>query len=165
VLPPPPGVKVDAPPTTGTSDCKLDHYREHAKVGSCNSCHSKLDSIGFGLENYDMSGQYRTTEADKPACAIDGQGKLIPTMDPVATEGPTFSGPAQLGALLTQSPDFEGCVVQQVYTFAVGRSPGADDVTALTTLRQQFKDSQHAFDGLLLGVVANDGFAFRKEEQ
>ena len=36
---------------------------EHRANPICATCHSRMDPIGFGLENYDAIGGYRTMEA------------------------------------------------------------------------------------------------------
>jgi hypothetical protein len=84
-----------------------------------------MDPIGFGLENYDSQGRYRSTQFWKPKakakpeeadvwelvkagtsgatqCSIAGQGEI-------AGVG-TFKGPAQLEDLLLKSPRLNRCV-------------------------------------------------------
>ncbi|HYQ14766.1 MAG TPA: DUF1588 domain-containing protein, partial [Polyangiaceae bacterium] len=60
VAPPPANVNVDQPPSDGDKVCKIDRYDAHRALPSCAVCHQQLDPIGYGLENYDIGGKYRT---------------------------------------------------------------------------------------------------------
>src|SRR5690606_24140524 len=112
---PPPelGVTVDQPPESDDPDaCKSDKYNMW-KTAGCKQCHAFMDPVGFGLENFDAGGRFRTSEPDRPDCSIDGTGKL---------EGiGEFQGPKQLGELMMQAGDVDLCVAQQLYRYAVGR--------------------------------------------
>ena len=67
IAPPPPTVAVDEPPAATTAGaCKVDRYAAH-RSGGCAGCHNQTDPIGFGLENYDRTGVYRTADKDNPA--------------------------------------------------------------------------------------------------
>src|SRR5205823_11207851 len=59
IAPPPPGVPTDAPPSTGGT-CKVDRYAAHRANPSCAGCHSQMDPVGFGLENFDRFGRWRS---------------------------------------------------------------------------------------------------------
>jgi hypothetical protein len=84
----------------------------HKQEGAaCFGCHSTMDPIGLGLENFDGIGQYRTQDADTP---IDASGAL-PGEPPLA-----FNGPAELASLVGGNPDFSGCVTEHLATYAVG---------------------------------------------
>lgn len=157
IPPPPANVKADAPPDAAAAGCKIDKYKEHAQVGSCKGCHSQMDPIGFGLEAYDGAGVFRASELGKPECAISGDGEL--------TGVGAFNGPAGLADRLIESGELERCVITQVYRFAMGRRETAADSAALTELGAHFKDEKHAFDQLMIELVASDAFGFRKQEE
>jgi hypothetical protein len=154
VPPPPPGTKFDAPPVaTERAPCKKDQYAQHA-VGSCAGCHTQMDPIGFGLENYDGRGRYRTKENGTADCPIDGNGELSGVG--------TFHGPAELGDLLLGTKGLGSCLATQVYRFMAGRVAldDADNrvVNALVTART----SDFRLDELLLDLVAQPSFLFRR---
>jgi hypothetical protein len=157
--PPPPGVNVDQQPTA-PSPCKQARYETHA-TGGCATCHSQIDPIGFGLERFDREGRYRTHDDNLPQCTIAGQGKV--------TGAPAgdleFSGPDGLADALIASGAFERCVVTQVFRFAQGRREAALDVPAILERTETFKAGQRNFQGLLLDVVSDATFAFRREEE
>lgn len=157
---PPANANVDQPPTSTTSNCKIDRYASHASVGNCKSCHDSLDPIGFGMENYNRAGQYRTTDDNQPTCTIAGKGKItgLPAGD-VA-----FNGVTGLSELLLSSDRFEQCIVTQVFRFASGRREAPADLALIDNLTTGFKKKNRHFAELLLDYVSEDTFAFRKEE-
>ena len=157
---PPPGVNVDAAPTS-SSPCKKARYSTHASVGGCKQCHDNLDPIGFGLERFDREGRYRTTDDGLPQCPIEGKGTVVgaPAGDLA------FSGPDGLADALIASGAFERCVVTQVFRFAQGRREDALDVPALLQRTETFKTGQRNFQALLLDVVSDETFGFRREEE
>jgi hypothetical protein len=125
-------------------------------VGSCAACHQKLDPIGFGLERYDRAGRYRTYDDGAPECPISGSGRIA--------EMGAFSGPAELEALLVGSGQLERCAVTQLHRFAMGRRESAADTDWLDRLTAGFVGGGRAFATLLLDLVSDDNFRFRREE-
>ncbi len=167
VPPPPPNVNADAPPAGTGSPCKWDRYAEHRSPSSCAGCHSQIDPIGFGLENYDREGRYRTHDIDTldgsptfgeelPECEITGEGEV----DGLGT----FRGPAELEDLLIDSNRIGPCVAKQYYRFATGRPEDADDAAAIAELQARFEGSGYAFRELVLGTVTSNAFGYRREE-
>jgi hypothetical protein len=153
---PPPEVDTDNPPTPAAGECKLDKYAEHNQ-GGCYDCHKMMDPIGFGLENYDNQGRYREFEEGKPECPIPGEGNL---------EGiGEFSGPAELAEAVIASGDLEQCVVQQMYRFAHGRREGRDDSRNLDELAATFAGGGYNFATLMVDLVSEDSFGFRRQEE
>jgi hypothetical protein len=157
IPPPPPDVDVDNPPESTTEGaCKVDRYAEHRENGACRSCHELVDPVGFGLEQYDQMGRFRTVEADNPECSIDGQGEI---------DGTPFSGPAGLANYIIDNQLLDACVVGQVYAFAMGHPEGEDDQRFVDDLMTSFSADGHRFDQLMLSLVSDEAFMFRREEQ
>jgi hypothetical protein len=70
--PPPPGVPL-------LSETKIEgslrqRMEMHRKNPTCATCHSQIDPLGFGLENFDGVGLYRTLDSNTP---VDASGKLV----------------------------------------------------------------------------------------
>jgi Protein of unknown function (DUF1588)/Protein of unknown function (DUF1585) len=153
IPPPPPEVDSGLPPTGGPADaCKLERYDMREKA-ECSSCHSVLDDIGFGLENYGPEGQWRTTEPGRAECSIDGHGEL--------TGAGTFAGAGALGELVLDTGEAEGCYVRNLLQFAVGRAPGDDDVGLLDALTEAFEQDDDAAQ-LLIQFATSEGFRHRR---
>jgi hypothetical protein len=155
IPPPPPTVAVDQPPVATASNCKVDRYAAH-RAGGCAECHNKTDPIGFGLENYDRTGAYRTADKDNPQCTISGDGEVVGLG--------TFNGPAELAELIAGSGNLESCLVTQLYRMALGRRESAGDASTLTKLTDGFKQNGRAFDKLLVEVIADPAFIHRQLE-
>lgn len=156
IQPPPPNVNVDEPPQSPDSDCKWDRYAAHRSSGACATCHGQMDPIGFGLENFDREGRYRTHDEGLPECPIAGDGEIVGTG--------TFNGPAELSDLLISSGELGPCAVQNVWRFAVGRDLGEADDAAIGDLWRAFDAGGRHFQSLLLEVVASEAFGYRMEE-
>lgn len=123
VPPPPPGVEVDLPPPE-PGMTRREQLELHRAAPSCANCHNALDPIGFGFENFDGVGAYRTEEN---AAAIDASGVLTTSNGEVA-----FTGPVELASLLAADPRYAACVTEKLLTYAVGRSFAASDAKAYT---------------------------------
>jgi hypothetical protein len=77
----------------------------------------------------------------------------------------TFNGPAELGQLMLEHDLVQGCVVEQLGQFALGRAPTADDRALLDTLETRFAASDFAFDELLAAWVTSEAFGLRREPE
>jgi len=155
VPPPPEDLAVNAdepPPDVGGQNCKVDRYAAHA-TGVCAGCHTTMDGLGFGLENYDAMGRYRAFDDGRADCPIAGTGT-------VAALG-SFSGPAELGTLLAGSDRVPACLVQHLYQFALGRQPRAEDQATLTSLVSNLQGHSYGLRQLLLDWVAHESFRYR----
>ena len=156
VAPPPANVNVDQPPTDGDKVCKIDRYDAHRTLASCSACHAQLDPIGYGLENYDIGGKYRTHDDAHPECILPDKGEL-----PGVGE---FSGPGQLARLLVDNGKVEQCFVQHLLTYAVGRELRPEEDATKAALLASFKGAGYDLQQLLEGYVTDDRFALRQEE-
>jgi hypothetical protein len=158
IKPPPPGVNADTPPQTGATKCKEDRYVAH-RAAECAVCHSIIDPIGFGLENYDQLGRYRTKEVADPTCVIRGEGEL--------KDVGTFKGPGELENLLLRTGKVNGCAMTQLYRYAIGR-PVLDDVdlqlVALMSAKVGAAGGDFRLDDVMLELVSADSFRHRREE-
>ena len=155
VPPPPPTVDVDNPPTAPDSDCKWDRYAAHRENGACNSCHELVDPIGFGLEQYDQMGRFRTVEAEHPECEVTGEGSI---------DGQAFSGPSGLTDLVIGNELLDTCLVSQVYRMAMGHEVAVDDMRYVDDLQGGFREGGYRFDSLVMSLVGDEAFGFRREE-
>jgi hypothetical protein len=102
---------------TGTSAQMLSvrqRLEQHRMMGAgCAACHSIMDQIGLGLENFDAVGRYRTSDAFG---AIDATGQL-----PMNNTTVNFNGATQLAGILSADPRLVPCVVTNMLTFSIGR--------------------------------------------
>ena len=99
VPPPPPDVNTNLDESKlGKAATVREMLEQHRANPVCASCHSRMDPIGFSLENFDAVGQWRTTDGES---AINANGVLL--------DGTKVDGPA---ALRTRTRGTEGTVRQ-----------------------------------------------------
>jgi hypothetical protein len=152
VEPPPPGVEGLPPPNEGESMRAL--MERHRADPACAGCHAVMDPIGFGLENYDGVGAYRTTDNGAP---VDATG-ILP-------DGTAFDGGLELSAILAADPRFQRCVTEKFMTFAIGRlldrhSPL--DASWIDYLSHEALARNGSFDGIIRTVVSSEAFRSRQ---
>ncbi len=155
---PPPDVDTDQPPQ-GAMDalCKYDRYAEHRdQSSSCAGCHSLVDPIGFGLENFDIAGRYREHDDGLPECIIEGTGEIVGVGE--------FNGPGELSQLLVDNDYVDACAVKQFVTFAFGRETTNYEAAVLQEMTEAFRAGDHDFKAFIVDFIASDRFARRAEE-
>src|SRR6185295_1986418 len=102
---PPPPAPPDVPQldesSVGATASLRQQMEKHRANAMCASCHNKMDGLGFGLENYDGIGKWRTLDGKFP---VDAKGTL--------PNGTTFATPAEMRSLMKQQlPQFARAVV------------------------------------------------------
>ncbi len=152
VPPPPPGVVTDLPVAEEGATMR-ERLEQHQTDPSCAGCHSYIDPIGFGLENYDGIGRFRTEDNGSP---IDASASL---------DGQSFEGAKGLGALVAESPDSAKCLVRNLYRHATGHIETDGEEVALVALEEEFALSGHRMQALLVEIVASPAFRVVAEPQ
>jgi hypothetical protein len=147
IPPPPPGVP-PLPSMAPAGSTVRQILSTHRSQALCASCHGLMDPIGFGMESFDATGQYRTTDNGQP---IDSTGTL---------DGVAFSNLAELGTAVRNNAVTGSCLVSKVYENALGRLPVDVDGVALDQLIGKFVAAGNRVDQLLVDLVGSDGFRF-----
>ena len=154
--PPPPPANAGRLKEDGKKEKAPKTFREkialHAKDPSCAACHSRIDPLGFGLEQYDAIGAWRETVGD---AAVDCSGEL-PT-------GERFRGAAELkGVLLKKQDAFVRNLVEQMLSYALGRDLGDDDESAVREAKAFLEKNENRFSALVIGVAESLPFRWRR---
>ena len=152
---PPPQNIVITPPAIMPGVSTREMFTMHSTVQPCKGCHTLMDPIGFGFENYDGIGQWRTTDQGQP---VDASGSLTGT----DVDG-TFDGAVDLAHKLAQSSEVRDCVATEWFRYAMGRGESTDDTCALSSLKQSFSSSQSDIRQLLVAVTQTATFRYRNE--
>jgi hypothetical protein len=127
---------------------------QHRKDPTCSVCHSKMDPLGFGLENFDAIGAWRDSAEGTP---IDSSGTL--------PNGQTFKGPTGLIAVLkSREQAFRRSLVQKMLTFALGRGTESFDRAALNEITERTQVGGDNFSSLVISIVKSDPFQHRRGE-
>jgi len=137
---------------TGTLRQRMEQHRANP---TCAGCHTKMDAIGFGLENYDAIGAFRAQDA---GAAIDPSGEL--------SAAEKFRGPVELGKLLAaqKKDDYVRCMVGKMLTYSLGRGLEYYDRNSVKTIADGLARRRHTFSGLVLEVVNSVPFQKRRGE-
>jgi hypothetical protein len=155
VPPPPPNVPMLDESTVGTAKSLRAQMEEHRANPICATCHSRMDPIGFGLENYDAIGQWRSEDGKFP---IEGTGSLA--------NGKTFTGPAELEEVLAQQPEvFAGAITEKMLTYALGRGLEHYDRPAVKQIAAKLVRDNYRFSSLVLGIVNSLPFQQRRGDR
>jgi hypothetical protein len=161
VAPPPSNLAAQIAATAPAGDTSAmttrQQFEEHTANPACSGCHNIFDPIGFGMEDMDGIGRYRTTENGLP---VDASGALTQT----DVDG-TFYGTAQLSAILAKSADVQQCMVQHFFSFAQLRDPGTTDQCVLNDWTNQFTAANGKIAALVTAQVANRDFIYREDDR
>jgi hypothetical protein len=146
--PPPPGVgSLDEKggPLQGTMRQQIEAHRANP---ACASCHSRMDPLGFALENYDAVGAWRTREG---TALIDATGTL--------PNGKAFSGPGELKSILkSDRATFAECLTDKMLTYALGRGLEPYDRPAVRQISRRLAAEDYRFSSLIMGIVESAPF-------
>jgi hypothetical protein len=154
-IPPPPPDDVDInPPPVDPNSTTRERYEQHRVDPACSGCHDLMDPIGFGLEQFDGTGRWRTLEN---GLDIDASGNLVGT----DVDG-AFVGAAELASKLAASEVVADCVSTQWFRYAYGRTENPDvDACTIDDLQTRFAESDHEVVELLIALTQTDAFMFR----
>jgi hypothetical protein len=161
IPPPPANLMVDADNAPTNGNCKSDRYNM-SKLDGCKTCHEQMDPIGFGLENYDQTGAFRTVAPDDQGknCPISGAGALAGA----APGADTFQGAAGLADRLVESKVLESCVTAQLASFYLGREVRDPERSLFERVATRFTAGGLRFDQMLMDLVTLPGFGYRLAE-
>ncbi|HXA51996.1 MAG TPA: DUF1592 domain-containing protein [Candidatus Acidoferrum sp.] len=156
--PPPPPDIPDLKPHG--KDGKLLSLREqmetHRANATCAACHSRMDPLGFALENYDGVGKWRVKDAGYP---IDATGKL--------PNGTTFEGPAGLKKILLSQrrEDFANTAVEKMFTYALGRGVEYYDMPTVRAISREAAKEDYRMSAIISAIVRSTSFQMRRSPE
>ncbi|MDF3068137.1 MAG: hypothetical protein K0R38_3738 [Polyangiaceae bacterium] len=153
-LPAPPA-NIPPAPTVMAGVSTRERSAQHASDPTCAGCHMLLDQVGFGFENYDTLGRYRTEDGGKP---IDASGQLVGTRD---ANGP-FNGVQELAEKLAGSAEVKECVTRQWFRFAISRFEQPVDGCSMKSLLDRFDAAGQDLNTLPQAIVQTDAFLYRR---
>jgi hypothetical protein len=155
--PPPPQNVATLPPDDAPKEGLTFRQRleKHREKPECAGCHSRMDPLGFGLENFDAIGRWRTGIAGAP---VDASG--------VMADGTKFSGPGELKAYLLAHgrEDFVRHLTEQMLSYALGRGLGPADAPAVRRITEALEKDGYRSGTLIQGVVDSYPFLYRRNE-
>jgi len=152
--PPPPDVPLLDDSKVGSDVSLRKQLEAHRANAVCASCHSKMDVLGFGLENYDAIGKWRTADGKFP---IDVGGTM--------PNGKSFSTAAGMrGILLDSMPEVARCLTEKIMTYALGRGIEPYDKRAVDQIVKDLAADGYHFQTLIHEAVTSLPFQSRRGE-
>ena len=150
--PPPPDVPaLDESVTSNSAGRRLStrqRMEEHRKSSACASCHRVIDPLGLALDNFDVTGAWRTRDNEVP---VDSVGVLY--------DGMTMDGPLGLQAALVAHSDIVlRSFTERLMTYALGRRLAYTDMPAVRAIVNDAARSGHRFSAYVRGVVRSQAF-------
>ncbi|MEO1523794.1 MAG: DUF1592 domain-containing protein [Planctomycetota bacterium] len=128
----------------------------HSTDSTCAGCHRKIDPLGYGLENFDPIGRWRS-KYPKPQGGkkIDASG--------VFPSGETYSDFASFKHSLATSrgEQFARNLIEKLLTYATGRHMERADQFEIDDLLQEAKQNDYPLQDILVGVLTSEVFVSR----
>ena len=151
--PPPPdagGLPAEDAPRNGLTF--RQRLEEHRKKPQCVGCHSRMDPLGFGLENFDAIGRWRTKIRNEP---VDASG--------VMPGGEKFTGPAELKqVLLARKDEFARNLTERMLAYALGRGVEYYDMPTIKRITDKLKSDDYRGATLVMEVAKSYPFQNRR---
>jgi hypothetical protein len=164
---PPPPAPANVPAITRLAAQVLtprERLLAHQEDPQCASCHRTIDPIGFGLENFDAAGQWRTEDnytAIDAAGKPDAKSKKTWTIDPAATlyKGQSFQDYFGLRDIIASKSDaFARGFSTALIEFALGRSTGFRDEPLIEDMLRESGKKNLAVREFIHTLVRSEAF-------
>lgn len=150
--PPPPAGVPPLEDKVGTAPQTLrERLERHRLNPACGVCHNRIDPLGFGLENYDVLGLWRTEDGGK---AIDSKGVL--------PDGTTFDGPSEMKKILMEKKDLlVRNLTVKLLGYSLGRGLTLEDHCSVDRIVDTVKKENYSAHSLILEIVRSVPFRYQ----
>ena len=157
---PPPPAPPNVPQLNRLED-KLLSTRErlaaHQEQPQCAQCHRKIDPIGFGLENFDATGKWRTTETYEKR----GVGRKTWPISPAGAfhKGSSFKDYFELRDQIAAHPEkFGRGFTEALVEYGLGRPFGFLDEPLATAILTEAQAKDYQMAAFLRALVRSETF-------
>lgn len=147
--PPPPNVppleelKPGAAPQT-----VRERLAQHRANPTCAGCHSRIDPMGFALENYDPMGRWREEDGGKP---VDNSAEM--------NDGKKFAGPEGLRTVLMERKElFVRNITTKLLGYALGRGLTLQDSCVVDAILEEVRKNDDNAATLIEEIVLSTPF-------
>ncbi|MCX7432566.1 MAG: DUF1592 domain-containing protein [Planctomycetia bacterium] len=157
---PPPPAPPNVPQLTrleGKLLTSRERLRLHQEEPQCASCHRRIDPIGFGLENFDAVGIWRTEDS----YIKDGVGTKTWKIEPAGAlhGGPEFRDFYELREIIASRPDaFATGFTEALLEYALGRPVGFSDDELVKAIVKRAGDQDYSVREFIHAVVQSRAF-------
>ncbi|MEO1529166.1 MAG: DUF1592 domain-containing protein [Planctomycetota bacterium] len=142
---------------------KRERLLAHQEEAQCASCHRKIDPIGFGLENFNAAGKWRTTDSyqlrDKRGRGIGKRKTWAIDASGAFHNGPAFNDYHELRDLIAaREEDFARGFTEHLIEYALGRPFGFTDETIANEIVNSAKRKDFAIREFIHALVQSEPF-------
>jgi len=150
--PPPPSVPaLEEAHAGGVAKTMRERLEQHRRDAACAGCHSRIDPLGFALENYDVLGRWRTQADGAP---VDAKGEL--------TDGTRFDGAEELKTVLLSRKDlFIRNLTVKMLGYALGRGLRLEDSCTVDQIVARLKANDYKARTLIEEIVLSVPFRYQ----
>ncbi|WP_009965588.1 DUF1592 domain-containing protein [Verrucomicrobium spinosum] len=164
---PPPPAPANVPEITRLAGMPLttrERLQAHQENPQCASCHRKIDPIGIGLENFDATGMWRTTDSYVP---VNAEGKRDPALKKTWTvdssslfyKGAAFRNYFEMrNVIATKRRNFAKGFSSALIEYALGRPCGFSDELLVEAIIKQCEAKNFATREFIHAVVQSKEF-------
>ena len=150
---PPPPPPNDVPPLKDDRDSKhltvRERFAQHRENPDCAGCHSKLDPLGFAMENFDLAGRWR--EKYPNGREVDSSGKLMRKHQ--------YQNPGQFKNSLLQEKDrLAKAFIGHLMRFSLSRELEPEDSLVIDEIIERTKPNNYQIQSLIREVVLSGSF-------
>lgn len=152
--PPPPPLVQSLPSSDRVRDGLTfrQQLEKHRQDPNCAGCHQRLDPLGFGLENFDAIGRWRTTIGDQP---VDASGQMV--------SGEKFNGPAELRQMLLKRKDlYVRNITEKMFAYALNRGLESYDMSIVKKTVKKLSENDYRIGVLVQEIVKSYPFQYRR---
>ncbi len=157
---PPPPAPPNVPQLGRLSDQPLsprERVLAHQEEAQCRQCHRKIDPIGFGLENFNTIGQWRTTELYTKAKGGRKEWPIEP--NGAFHNGPKFDDYFQLRDLIVaKRENFARSFTEALIEYALGRPFGFTDEDLASEMVKKCAMNDFAMQDFVHALVSSQQF-------
>ncbi len=156
---PPPPPPPDIPPLEDVAEAvdgreltTRERMEQHRADPSCNSCHRFIDPIGLALDNFGVTGKWRTREGGN---LLDTRGELY--------DGTALAGPTDLReALLNRPIPLVRTFTENLLAYGLGRRVEHFDQPTVRAIARAAEEDGYQMSAFILGIVKSDAFRMQR---
>jgi hypothetical protein len=137
----------------------------HMEEAQCATCHSRIDPVGYGLQNFDATGKWREELLlQKVVNRKVKQKKTVP-VDPSGSlpDGTTFSGYFELRDLVAEREEaFSHSFSEALIEYALGRPYGFSDEALRERILKRASAKKGEMREIVLALIQSQPFRTKK---
>ena len=154
---PPPPPPNDVPPLKDDGNSKnmtiREQFAKHRENPDCAGCHSKLDPLGFAMENFDLTGRWR--DKYRNGREVDSTGKLM--------RKHTYGGAVEFkDSLLKEKDRYAKAFVGHLLRYLTSRELEPGDSLDIEQIVETAKLQDYRLKSLIREVILSDAFVKAK---